>query len=98
MTIVILILMTARTTNVKMERSAPTQLMDIRASAQKGTGEKDLKAVQTWMSSFKAVFSSKLIVFCFHSVAYFVSFRRLWFCLAPALVIIMNVKMGPSVS
>lgn len=59
MSIVILTLMTAKTTNVKMERSALTQLMDIHAFAQKDTGEKDLKAVQTGMSSVKAVFSCK---------------------------------------
>lgn len=59
MSIVILTLMTARTTNVKTERSALTQLMDIHVFAQKGTGEKDLKAVQTCMSSVKVVFSWK---------------------------------------
>lgn len=59
MSIVILTLTTARTTNVKTERSALTQLMDIRAFAQKGTGEKDLKVVQTWMSSVTLVFCWK---------------------------------------
>lgn len=66
--------MTARTTNVKMERSAPTQLMDIRASAQKGTGEKDLKAVQTWMSSFKAVFFLETDSFLFSFSGLFCEF------------------------
>lgn len=99
MNTVILTLMTARITNVKMEHSALMQLMVIHAFAQKGTGEKDLKAVLTCMSSVKAVFFLEmLIVFCFHLVACFVSFHRQWFYLAPALVIIMNVKMGPSVS
>jgi len=42
---VILTLMTARTTNVKMEHSVLMQLMDIHVFAQKDTGEKDLKAV-----------------------------------------------------
>ena len=56
MSIVILTLMTARTTNVKMERSVLMQLMDIHVFAQKDTGEKDLKTVQTCMSSVKVAF------------------------------------------
>lgn len=35
------------------------QLMDTHAFAQKGTGEKDLKEVQTWMSSVTVVSSWK---------------------------------------
>lgn len=41
--IVILTLMTARTTNVKMEHSVLMQLMDIHVFAQKDTGENDLR-------------------------------------------------------
>lgn len=57
MSIVILTLMTARTTNVKMERSVLMQLMDIHVFVQKDTGENDLKTVQICMSYVKVAFS-----------------------------------------
>lgn len=60
----------------------------------------NLKTVQTCMlqSKFVCFFFLAILIFCFNLVACFVSFHHQWFYLAPALVIIMNVKMEPSVS
>lgn len=61
----ILILMTARTTNVKMERSVLMQLMDIHVFAQRDTGEKDLKTVQMCIFCLSCFFFGNTNFFLF---------------------------------